>query len=89
MPNKCSGYDSLDQIMSSCTASDDALLKWTMAKRKPIVHKYGTPRGTARAHVALLSDISHDDSNVHASSDMPTLQECTEDYDATIGGCPF
>jgi hypothetical protein len=35
LPNKCS----LNHIMSSCTASDDALLKWTLAKRKMIVKK--------------------------------------------------
>jgi hypothetical protein len=43
--------------------------------------KYGTPDGTAPTHVTLLSDMSHDDSHVHASLDMPTLEECTDEYD--------
>jgi hypothetical protein len=34
LPNKCSACGSLDHIMSSCTAYDDALLKWTLAKLK-------------------------------------------------------
>jgi hypothetical protein len=59
--NKCSGCGSLDYIMSSGTASDDALLKWTRAKRKFIVQQYGTPNGTPPAHDALLGDMSHDD----------------------------
>jgi hypothetical protein len=37
LPNKCNGCGSLDHIMSSSTAYDDALLKWTLAKRKLIV----------------------------------------------------
>jgi hypothetical protein len=37
MPNKCSGCGGLDHILSSCTATYDALLKWTLAKRKMIV----------------------------------------------------
>jgi hypothetical protein len=48
LPNKCSAFGSMTHIMSSCTASDDALLKWTLAKRKIIVHKYGTPCGPLR-----------------------------------------
>jgi hypothetical protein len=42
LPNKCSACGSLEHIMSLCTASNDALLKWTMAKRKLITQKYGT-----------------------------------------------
>jgi hypothetical protein len=34
LPNKCGACGSLNHIMSSCTTSDDALLKWTLAKRK-------------------------------------------------------
>jgi hypothetical protein len=76
LPNKCSACDSMDHIMSSCTAPDDAFLKWTLAKRKMIVHKYGTPGGSACAHAALLSDISADETD-----SLPTLEECTDKYD--------
>jgi hypothetical protein len=37
LPNKCSACGGLDHIMSSCSAPDDALLKWALAKRKMIV----------------------------------------------------
>jgi hypothetical protein len=67
MPNKCNACGSLDHILLSCTASDDALLKWTIAKRKMIIQKYGTLGGTALAHAALLSDVYTDDTDV-----MPT-----------------
>jgi hypothetical protein len=43
LPSKCSACGSPNHFMSSCTTSDDALLKWTLAKRKMIVQKYGTP----------------------------------------------
>jgi hypothetical protein len=56
LPNKCSGCGGLNHIMSSCNASDDALMKWTLAKRKMIVRKYGTPSRHA-SHNALLSDL--------------------------------
>jgi hypothetical protein len=36
LPKKCSACESLDNIMSSCTIYDDALLMWTLAKRKMI-----------------------------------------------------
>jgi hypothetical protein len=49
-----------------------------------MVQKYGTPSGTSPAHVALMSDMSLDDSHVHASLDVPTLEECTDDYDNKI-----
>jgi hypothetical protein len=43
LPNKCSACGSHDHILSSCTALDDALLRsLTLAKRKMIIHKYGT-----------------------------------------------
>jgi hypothetical protein len=47
LPNKCNACGSLDHIMSSCAASDDAVLKWTRAKRKMIVHKYSNRRPPA------------------------------------------
>jgi hypothetical protein len=37
LPNKFSACGSLDHILSSCTAPDDALLRWTLAKRKMII----------------------------------------------------
>jgi hypothetical protein len=37
LPNKCSACGSLDHILSSCTAPDDALMRWTLAKRKMII----------------------------------------------------
>jgi hypothetical protein len=89
MLDKCSGCGGLDHIMSSWTASDDAFLKWTLAKRKLIVHKYGFLSGTAPVHVALLGDISHADSHVLASLDVPSLEECTDDYDDTEVSGPF
>jgi hypothetical protein len=70
--NKCSACGSLDHIMSSCTAPDDALLKWTLAKREMIVQKCGTPNGHASADAALLSDVTADDTNI-----LPTLGDRT------------
>jgi hypothetical protein len=43
LPNKCNTCGSLDQILSSCIAYDAALLNWTLAKRKMIVHTYAPP----------------------------------------------
>jgi hypothetical protein len=37
LPSKCSACGCLNNILSSCTTSDDALLKWTLAKCKMIV----------------------------------------------------
>jgi hypothetical protein len=37
LPNTCTACDSLDNILSSCTIPYDALLKWTLAKRKMII----------------------------------------------------
>jgi hypothetical protein len=82
LPNKCSGCGSLDHILSSCTASDDALLKWTLAKRKLIVQKYGHI-SRASAHAALLSYLSHADASPPAPLDFPTFEECTDVYDDT------
>jgi hypothetical protein len=80
MPNKCSGCGSLDHILSSCTASDDGLMNWTLAKRKLIVQKYSS---TTSAHDTLLSDLSHADTSPPAPLDIPTLKECTDVYDDT------
>jgi hypothetical protein len=60
--------------MSFWTASDDALLNWTLAKRKIIVQKYGTHGGFASAHDVLLSDVPTYDADV-----LPTLEECTDE----------
>jgi hypothetical protein len=84
MPDKCSACGSLNHIMSSCTTSDDAFLKWTLAKRKMTVQKYGTPSGSAPAHVVVLSDVPTGDIDV-----MPTLEECTYEYDDTGVSVPF
>jgi hypothetical protein len=78
LPNKCSACGSLDHIMSSCTVPDDALLRWTLAKRKMIVQKYGTPGGSASTNAALLSDVPIDESD-----SLPTLEDCTDEYDDT------
>jgi hypothetical protein len=82
--NKCSACGSLNHILSSCAASNDAILKWTLAKRKMTIHKYGTPRGHALAHAALLSDVPTNDLEV-----MPTLEECTDEYDDNEVSVPF
>jgi hypothetical protein len=76
VPNKCNACGSVNHIMSPCTTSDNALLKWTLAKRKMIVQKHGTHGGSVSTHAALLSDVSTDDPHV-----MPTLKECTDEYD--------
>jgi hypothetical protein len=84
LPNKCSACDSMDHIMSSCTTSDDALVKWTVAKRKMIIQKYGTRGGYASAHVAMLSDVLIDDLGA-----LPTLEECTDEFDDIEVSVPF
>ena len=84
LPNKCIACGSLDHILSSCTAPDDALLRWTLAKRKMIIQKYGTPGGSHFAHAAVLSDVPADDSD-----SLPTLEECTDEYDDTEVSVPF
>jgi hypothetical protein len=84
LPNKCSACGSVNHILSSCTASDDALLKWTLAKRKIIVKHYGTHGSSAYAHTALLCDVPTYDQNV-----LPTLEECTNEYDDTEVSVPF
>jgi hypothetical protein len=84
LPSKCKACGSMDHILSSCTARDDALMRWTIAKRKMIIQKYGAPSGSHLAHVALLSDVPADDSDR-----LPTLQECTDEYDDTEASVPF
>jgi hypothetical protein len=70
--------------MSSCTASDDALRNWAVAKRKIIVQKYGSRGDFASAHAALLSDVHTDDHDV-----LPTLENCADGYDDTELSVPF
>jgi hypothetical protein len=84
LPNMCIACGGLDHIMSSCTTPDDALLKWTLAKRKMVVQKYGTPGGSASAHAALLSDVLIDETD-----SLPALEECTDKYDDTEVSVPF
>jgi hypothetical protein len=57
LPTKCIACGSPDHILSSSTSPDDALLRWTLAKRKVIIHKYGALGGSHSAHAALLSDV--------------------------------
>jgi hypothetical protein len=70
--------------MSSCIAPDDALLRWIIAKRKMIIQKYGAHSGSHSAHAALMSDVPADDSD-----SLPTLEECTDEYDDTEVSVPF
>jgi hypothetical protein len=81
---KFSACGSTNHILSSCTTSDDALLKWTLAKRKMIVQKYGTPTGSSSAHTALLSDGPLVDPDT-----MPTLEDCTDEFDDCEVRVPF
>jgi hypothetical protein len=83
LPNKCSACGNLDHIMS-CNAPHDALLRWTLAKRKMIIQKYGTLGGFASAHPAVLSDVTADDTD-----GLPTLEDCTNEYDDTEVSVPF
>jgi hypothetical protein len=62
LPTKCTACGSPDHILSSRTSPDDALLRWTLAKRKMIIQKYGAPGGSHYAHAAQLSDVPADDS---------------------------
>jgi hypothetical protein len=88
LPSKCSGCGGLDHIMSSCTSSSDAMLKWTLAKRKIIVLQYGAPTGQA-SHNALLSDMHQSDTNGDAPGAGPSEMECTDEYDHTEVGTTF
>jgi hypothetical protein len=84
LPNKGNVCGTLNHILFSSTTSDDALLKWTLAKWKIIVQKYGTTCGFASAHVALLSDVPTDDLGV-----LPTLDDYTYEYDDTEVSVPL
>jgi hypothetical protein len=71
--------------MSACTAPDDAILKWNLAKRKTTVQKYGAPGGTTSAHAALLSDVPADDAPADdADSLLPSLEDCADDCDDDV-----
>jgi hypothetical protein len=59
-------------------------MKWTLAKRKMTVQKYGTLGGPVSAHTALLSDVPTDDADA-----MPTLEDCTDEYGDTEVIVPF
>jgi hypothetical protein len=63
LPNKCSACGSIDHILSSCIALDDALLRWTLAQRKMITQKYGALGGSHSAHAAMMSDVPADDTD--------------------------
>jgi hypothetical protein len=49
-----------------------------------IIQKYGTHGGCASAHAAMLSDVPTDDPGV-----MPTLEDCTDEYDDIDVSVPF
>jgi hypothetical protein len=62
--------------MSSCIASDDALLRWTLAtKRKMIVKKYGLPSGLL-VHSTVLSEVTMSYAECGALGARPTEGEC-------------
>jgi hypothetical protein len=75
--------------MSACTAPDDAILKWNLAKRKMTVHKYGVPSGPTSAHVALLSDVPADDALADDADSLPTLEDCAVVCDDDAVSVPF
>jgi hypothetical protein len=75
--------------MSACTAPDDAIIKWNLAKRKMTVQKYGAPGGTTYAHSALLSDVPADDAPADDSGSLPTLEDYANDYDDDEVSVPF
>jgi hypothetical protein len=75
--------------MSACTAPDDAILKWNLAKRKMTVQKYGAPCGTTSAHAALLSDVPADDAPADDTDSLPALEDCADDYDDDEVSVPF
>jgi hypothetical protein len=61
------------------------MLKWTLAKRKLIIQKYGTPAdGSASAHATMLSDVP-----TNYPNSLPTLEECTDEFDDTEVSVPF
>jgi hypothetical protein len=50
-----------------------------------ILQKYGTPCGSASAHAALLNDGTAADD----LDGLPTLEDCTDEYDDTEVNVPF
>jgi hypothetical protein len=88
-PNKCGVCGSLNHLMSACTAPEDAILKWNLAKRKMLVQKFGAPGGTTSAHVALLSDVLADDAPADDADSLPTLEDCADDHDDDEVSVPF
>jgi hypothetical protein len=89
LPNKCVACGSLNHLMSACTATDDAILKWNLAKRMLTVQKYGAAGGTTSAHAALLSDVPADDAPADGTDSLPTLEDCADDYDDNEVSVPF
>jgi hypothetical protein len=75
--------------MSACTTTDDAILKWNLAKRKMLVQKYGAPGGTTSAHAALQSDVLVDDAPADDADSLPTLEDCADDCDDDDVSIPF
>jgi hypothetical protein len=49
-----------------------------------IIKKYGAPRGYTFAHAAILSDVPAEDTD-----SLPTLEDCTDEYDDTEVSVPF
>jgi hypothetical protein len=49
-----------------------------------IIQKCGAPCGSHPAHAALLNDVPAGDSD-----SLPTLEECTDEYDDTEVSVPF
>jgi hypothetical protein len=84
LSNKCNACGSLDNILSSCSAPNDAILRWTLANRKMIIQKYSTHDGSASTHAAMLSDVTADDTD-----GLPTLEDCTDEYDDTEVSAPL
>jgi hypothetical protein len=80
---------SLNHLMSACTAPDDAILKWNLAKRKMLVRKYGAPGGTTSAHAAPLSDVPADDAPGDDADSLSTLEDCADDCDDDEVSVPF
>jgi hypothetical protein len=75
----------LDHIMSSCNAPNDALLRWTLAKRKMIIQKYSIPGGSATAHATLQSVVTAADD----TDGLPTLEDSIDEFDDTKVSVPF
>jgi hypothetical protein len=59
-------------------------MRWTLSQRKMIIQKYGAPSGPHYAHAALLRDVP-----AHDSDSLPTLEECTDEYNDTEVSVPF